>query len=145
MLPPGLDNRNPHHYGQLSFNINTQQIKGIRIERVQVNLLGMKKAEERQISNGNATFDFTIATNLWFFYAYLNDARAITCRFIDSVGKVYNCETTLHLLPSHQVLNKNSKDLDFLFEKNSYLLNRSSKGEVFDSKFTKIGLAEIEM
>ena len=91
MLPPGLDNRNPHRYGQLTLAVNTQQIKAARIERAQLTLLGMKRAEERQVTNGTVSFDFAIATNLWFFYAYLHDARAVNFKLINSVGKVYSC------------------------------------------------------
>lgn len=91
MLPPGLDNRNPHRYGQLTININTQTLKNMRIERVELSLIGMRRAEDRQISNGTAIFDFSIATNLWFFYAYLHDARAINFKLTDTSGRVYNC------------------------------------------------------
>jgi hypothetical protein len=91
MLPPGLENRPTHKYGELNITITAINIRNGDAMYAEVSLLGMRKGVKRQVSMARqSSFDFSIASNLWHFYAYLNDARALSIHFSDEEDKHYS-------------------------------------------------------
>jgi hypothetical protein len=49
----------------------------------------------------------------------------------------------LNLMPSGQILNKNNKIIDYLFQGNSYLINTNQNIEIFNRNKNKIGIVQL--
>ena len=104
-----------------------------------------KYQHQNHISNLPLTLEYSIATNLWLFYAYLTDCKVIPLIFTDSNYAVYSCEVALNLLPSSQVMNKYNASIDYLFEESSYLTNRKQNVIVYDKAHRKVGDVDVEL
>lgn len=84
MLPPGLDNKSTHQYGRLTLQINYIRFANIQPLRIEPHFFGMQKTISQNILDSTPTsIDYGIVTNLWHFYAYLNDLRTITLKLYD--------------------------------------------------------------
>ena len=88
---------------------------------------------------------YTIATNLWHFYAYLTDCRTIPLILTDIHGKTYTADIQLQLLPSSQVLNKFNASIDYLFQEQSYLSRCKQKVQIFDRTHRIVGNMDAEI
>jgi hypothetical protein len=91
------------------------------------------------------SFEYQIATNLWYFYSYLTDCRSITLILTSQTGQVYTAELILQLLPSGQVLNRFNNSLDHLLRENSYLLNKKASIDVYDRGHKVVGRVQAEL
>lgn len=144
MLPPGFERKQTHSYGTFTLDLLELSLPHIAIQSVEPHFFGTTK-QSSSIAQPKLpiSFEYQIATNLWHFYSYLTDCRSITLILTSQSGQVYTAELILQLLPSGQVLNRFNNTLDYLFQENSYLINKRAKIDVYDRSHKVVGRVEI--
>jgi hypothetical protein len=140
MLPPAFEDKQPHTYGSLTLTLKRVDSHATEFVTVEPHFFGNAKYHH-QITMGTmpVELEYTVATNLWHFYAYLSDCRTIPLIFTDKRGTVYSCDLSLQLLPSSQVLNRYNASLDYLFAPHSYLTNPQQTAKLYDKHRSAVG------
>ena len=146
MLPPAFCHKNTFTYGKLTLVIQSVKTTVTNILTVEPHFFGSaKELEQHTISTVPLCLEYTVATNLWHFFSYLTDCRTIPLIFTDSRRLIYSTEVDLELLPSSQVLNRHSASIDYLFQKDSYLLSNKQSLKLFDRSHAEVGAVEVSL